>query len=248
MKSESRYKIIEHLLNERGSLSVKELAELTYVSEATIRRDLVEMEKRDILQRLWGGAKIIEQNAENDISNFGENYLLRFSKNTQQKEKIAEYANNLILDNATIFIDGGSTLAKMFDYLSASNLTVVTNCIFNIEKLASNHIKTFLPRGYLNYQSAAILSVETIEDVGSLNYDYAFIGASGIDAHAGFSTRSNLDAKLKEAVIKQSAKTFVLADSSKYGIRCTYTFSKIDEIPLITDSAPDFDIENIIVI
>lgn len=248
MKSETRFKLIERLLNDRGSLSVKELAELTNVSEATIRRDLIEMQKRSLLERLWGGAKIIEKNPDKSIPEFGERYSLRFSMNTAIKERLAQYANNLIPNNSTIFIDAGSTLAKMFNYLSASNVTVVTNCIFNIDQLADKNIKTFLPKGYLNFNSAAILSMDTIMDLGAINYDFAFIGSSGIDPKTGFSTNDRLDARMKEVIIRQSNQTYVLADSSKFHERRTYTFANINDILLITDKMPDFPIDNIIIV
>ena len=248
MKTENRYKKIEQLLNKNGSLSVKELAEIVDVSEATIRRDLAEMEKRSVISRMWGGAKILEESASNNVVNYSDEYLLRFSKNTHFKEELAKKACSLIKDGSTIFIDAGSTTSKMFDYLEGNDITVVTNSLYNIDKLASKNIQTFLPRGYVNFGSATILSMETTQDVASLNYDIVFLGTSGIDKQTGFTTRDIFDFNLKSTLISRASKTYIVSDSSKFGLRRPYTFANINDCTLITDKHPDFDIKDIIVI
>ena len=58
MKASDRHKKIEAILREKGDLSVAEIAVLTGVSEATVRRDLIEMEQKQMISRFWGGAKI----------------------------------------------------------------------------------------------------------------------------------------------------------------------------------------------
>ncbi len=51
-----RWNKILDLLDERGSLNLKELMEHCNVSEATIRRDLTNLEDKNLLYRTHGGA------------------------------------------------------------------------------------------------------------------------------------------------------------------------------------------------
>lgn len=69
-----------------------------FVSPATIRRDLVEMQKLGMLERSHGGA-IYTENA-NEVSIF-----IRLEKNAKEKEHTASIALGNIPDFQTLFID-----------------------------------------------------------------------------------------------------------------------------------------------
>ena len=59
MANSLRHKQILDILEENGTVSVKELTKKLYASEATIRRDLAELEQQGALMRVTGGAKPI---------------------------------------------------------------------------------------------------------------------------------------------------------------------------------------------
>ena len=54
-----RFKLISEYLKEHKKASVEELAEFLYVSTATVRRDLLEMQKMGMVARTHGGALYI---------------------------------------------------------------------------------------------------------------------------------------------------------------------------------------------
>ena len=56
MSTNLRHTQILALLEENGAVSVRRLTSLLYVSEATVRRDLAELEKKGALKRTFGGA------------------------------------------------------------------------------------------------------------------------------------------------------------------------------------------------
>ena len=66
-------------LQKHGSATVKTLAETFYVSEATLRRDLAEMQRLGLAERSHGGATLPEGAGE--ISMF-----VRVEKNAKEKE------------------------------------------------------------------------------------------------------------------------------------------------------------------
>ena len=56
-----RHEAIMNLLREKKYVRTEQLSKALYVSVATIRRDLTEMEKNGFLQRVSGGARVIEE-------------------------------------------------------------------------------------------------------------------------------------------------------------------------------------------
>ena len=67
MANQERSNSILNYLKEKKSASVEELAKLLFVSEATIRRDLTEMQKLGQIERSHGGAILMENADEISI-------------------------------------------------------------------------------------------------------------------------------------------------------------------------------------
>ena len=63
-----RQKEIMTLLQQKGSISVAELAKTLFVTEMTVRRDLGEMEKGGFLRRYRGGAVLKINSGEMPIT------------------------------------------------------------------------------------------------------------------------------------------------------------------------------------
>ena len=68
MFSNERYNLIFDYLKNNRKATVDELANFLYVSSATIRRDLKEMQKRGLIVRSHGGALL--QETANEVSIF----------------------------------------------------------------------------------------------------------------------------------------------------------------------------------
>ena len=74
-----RFKRISEYLKEHKKASVEELSAFLYVSPATVRRDLVEMQALGMVARTHGGALYIEESDETSI-------FVRLGKNSREKE------------------------------------------------------------------------------------------------------------------------------------------------------------------
>lgn len=247
MKASDRHKKIEAILREKGDLSVAEIAVLTGVSEATVRRDLIVMEQKQMISRFWGGAKISDSD-EMAPDYIKDENILRYSKYYNTKKELAKYAASLIPDGSYVFIDAGSTLYHMFEYITAKDIVVVTNNIYNLQVLAQKKIETFIPQGFVNFGAAAIISAETALALSEINYDIAFLGTQGIDERAGYSSSDNYDSGLKKMVAKQAIKTYVVSDASKFGKKKLFKFAELNSVTLITNEQPPFSINDCIVV
>lgn len=90
MLSIERHEQILQILMEKKSVTVGELSKTMFVSDATIRRDLSQMEKEGLIKRSHGGAVLFE--STNDETSI----LMREQENIKQKKIIAEIALKFI--------------------------------------------------------------------------------------------------------------------------------------------------------
>ena len=77
MLSEQRYKEILNVLDREGSVKTSTLCALLGTSRETIRRDLENLEARNLLKRIHGGAMGLESSGEN-----GASYIIAFTAAT----------------------------------------------------------------------------------------------------------------------------------------------------------------------
>ena len=121
MFAEQRKSIILDMLKLKGSVSLTELTDLFEVSEATIRRDLTELEKRNQLQRTHGGA------VSPNLSIFEAGYLEKEQEYLEEKRQIAEIAASLVNDGDTVLLDSGTTTFEIARALWNKKITLITN-------------------------------------------------------------------------------------------------------------------------
>lgn len=236
MKQIQRWKEIVSILQNDGSLSAEELAEKLDVSIATIRRDLVQLNKDQAIVRTWGGAKVkIEETEEPDMK-------AKTFRNSLAKETIAKYAASLIQDRMTVCIDSGSTNILMIKYITAKDIIVVTNGLLQVQQLAEKNIRSFILPGEIKANTLASIGEKTLEALDLFNFDICFIGSNGVDSKTGFSTHEVNEAEVKRRMLQKSRQRYIVADSSKFNHSYFVSFCSINDATLITEKrVDDFD-------
>ena len=93
--SKEREKIILEMLLKKKRLTVKELSSTLYISEPSVRRDLSDLEKQNLIKRVHGGA-VLEETAlsKNKIP-----FIIREYEQSNAKTVIAKKAAEYIKDN-----------------------------------------------------------------------------------------------------------------------------------------------------
>jgi DeoR family fructose operon transcriptional repressor len=235
-------KILDYLKIHNSS-TVEDLMDEFDISKSTIRRDLIAMEDQNLVKRTRGGVELIP-------SDFPKSMTLDslLDEHKEEKIKIAKKAAALIKDNDFIFIDSGTTCYYLIDYITAKNVTVVTNGILQIQKLFEKEIETYILGGYARVKENMIIGEDTEKKLASMNFDITFLGTMGIDAEAGFTTVALVDGELKKAVLRSSANCYVLADRSKFNVRKFYTYGDLSCATVITNSSVDFDSDRLKII
>jgi DeoR/GlpR family transcriptional regulator of sugar metabolism len=206
---DQRRKTILSLLAEFGEVSVEELSAGFAISAVTIRKDLSVLEKDGLLLRKFGGAIALPKLEEQEQ---------QASPLSPSKQAIAEAAARLVNDRQRIVLDSGSTTATLVPYLDQkSDLVVMTNSLAHANSLQG--LKT-APRilvtgGNWDPRSNSLQGQIAENALRAYDFDYLFIGASGLDISRG-TTTFNEHVGLSRVMAEVSKKVVVMAEADKF--------------------------------
>ena len=126
-----RLENIMDYLRQKQTATVNVLAKRLYVSEATVRRDLNELERQGLIKRLHGGAVLLD-GASRELPLY-----VREQQNAEGKRMIASKAARHLCDGQVIFLDASSTAMYMIKHFENFNsLTIVTNGLKTAQELS----------------------------------------------------------------------------------------------------------------
>lgn len=231
MLTEERQDEIVKIVNVSGAISVQELVNFLDISESTVRRDLLVLDKQGRLKRVHGGATAVkDEKYEADMENLQDKY----SFHMLDKRRIAQFAAAKVKKNDFVYLDSGSTVEQMAEFLTGSEATFVTNSIPLAQKLGRNDVKVYILPGRVKGKTEAIIGSEMRDMLSRYHFTKGFFGANGIDIRTGCTTPDDEEAVCKRAAVGQCMQTYVLADSSKFGLSAHITFADIEQVTLIT--------------
>jgi len=229
-----RQRRIEALIRTKREAKVTELADLLGVSLATVRRDLMEMERLGMIRRVHGGAVLADPwiITESPV-------VQRESLNIEYKRRIGQRASELVNDDDIIIISSGSTTLELARRLGGKrNLTVITNAL-NIAYalIPYPEITTVVLGGYLRHSELSLLGHLTEQALQGLRANKLFIGAFALDPTYGLSGDYLPEVRTDQSLVAAASKVIVLADHSKLGKKHMVQVAPITAIhTLVTDS------------
>lgn len=224
MLTKQRKQYILDILQKEGQVIAKTLAAELDLSEDTIRRDLRELAKEGLLQRVHGGA-LPASAAVADFTG-------RQSISTEGKRTIGKTAANLIQPGQIVILDGGTTAVQLAKQLPKTlQATIVTHSPSVAVELA-NHplVEVILIGGRLFKHSVVTVGTAALEALGHIRADIYFMGVTGMHPEAGLSTGDLEEAYMKKALSERAAETIVLASSEKIGVASAYVIMPITGI------------------
>ncbi len=234
LKKDRQDSLIEYIKRKKN-VSVTELSKNLFVSEATVRRDLAELENRGVVGRTHGGAFLPEgTGAENPAK-------VREKLQVNAKRKMAELAKDFIKADMTVFMDSSSSAGMVIPYIAAAGgISVITNGIRNsFQLMEKGGAKVYLCGGLVSRYSDAALGAETVEFLSRFRADLCIISCGGIITD-GVTEASPEQADIKRRMLKNSKVRLALCDSSKMGKSCMSLISDFSDIDfIITDCVPD---------
>ncbi len=227
MFGEERHEKIVHLLKSGKTVSVLEIAQKLFVSEATVRRDLNALEREGVVRRVYGGAVLVGVNSDVPL-------LMRETQEHDAKQKIGQIAASLIKENDVIFMDASSTVYNMIPYIKDfHNLVVITSGIKTAMALGARHIKTYLTGGLMIDNSYSLIGEHANQLIDKLNVDIFFFSCRGITEEGKMTDSSMEESQLRQLMFKHTKRRVVLATNSKIGKSYYYVLGdvrKMDDI------------------
>ncbi|PUA38001.1 DeoR family transcriptional regulator [Paenibacillus elgii] len=230
-EAERKQKILE-LLKEYNRVDIQGLNRILQASESTIRRDLRELEQKNLLKRTHGGAVALQN------VNFEPTFLEKEISNSGAKKMIAEKAAQFIQEGDVVLLDSGTTVHYLAKELKRfTKLTVVTNAIPVAQELQHHGgVELIFLGGTLRQGVLSIVGPFAEMMLGMLCVDKAFVATNAIHPQEGLSTPNVEEASIKRKMIASAKKTILLADASKIGEQYLVKFADVSDIDaFITD-------------
>lgn len=216
-KKEDRLECITTLLGQETSISIKDLASRLSVSEMTVRRDLAEMRKQNLVLDVPGFAVLNRGIAAEEMNS----YLLGRAATVHQEEKIriGQYAASLIEPNDSIIIDSGTTVEYIPDSIDRNVKATIFTCNLNILNRIINkpNLSVIFGGGYYHADTTSFECAESIELIKKVRATKAFVSAAGVHEKLGVTLFNRYEMNMKHAIIRYSNERVLVADSSKFG-------------------------------
>ncbi|UTP73059.1 DeoR/GlpR family DNA-binding transcription regulator [Alteromonas sp. LMIT006] len=197
--------LIKNQLLKNDSVTVSGLSSLLGISEVSIRKYLSQLERDGFCIRTHGGAVLVPEKSP---------VTQPLSK---VKQAIAKTAASLIQPGARIIVDSGSTTARLLPFLQQiPDIVVMTNSLPIATALTerSNNATILMCGGTWDPVSHSFQGQMSEKMIASYNFEWAFVGASGVDVDTGTATFHELT-KLSQVMSDVSEQTVVMAESDK---------------------------------
>ena len=233
-----RHAAIMEMAKEHGSVLVDDLALHFNVTPQTIRKDLNDLCDQRQLTRIHGGALL-----PSGIENM--EYEERRKIASEQKEAIGKAAAGLIPDNASLFINIGTTTEAVSNaLLDHRGLMVITNNINVANRMrVYPSIEVVIAGGVVRGSDGGIVGEAAVDFIRQFKVDYAVIGVSAIDHDGALLDFDFREVKVAQAIIANARHVILVSDSTKFERTAPVRIGHLSQInTFITDRC---DIESI---
>lgn len=227
-------RLLERLQSE-SYVDTQALRSFLGVSEATVRRDLVDLEARGLIRRTHGGALPAVQVTQ-DYTN-----AERLTKNTAEKARIGRTAAGLVQEGDVVFLDAGTTTLEVARNLAGrQDLTFITNGTDIGACLSSAGVRRmFVIGGEYTDINHSLIGPIAVETILRFNVDKLFLSVSAVDlnrAQIGISVPTM--AATQRAMIEIAQDVIVVADHTKFGRNALSVVASLEDVDrVVTDRA-----------
>lgn len=233
MLKRERQAYIVHQVNLHNKVLSNALSNEIAVSEDTIRRDLLELNKKGKLIKVHGGAL---SHSFSDI-----NYPSKKVYGQNSKKTIAQKAANLIQDGMFVLTGGGTTIIELARALPLTlSATFISGSIPAIvEYMHHPNIEVIVIGDKLSKSSKITLGKDATARITTLKPDLCFLGINAIDVQHGI-TDSDWDVvQLKQSMIESSQKVVCLTISEKINTMQPVKVCDLSKIDILITELPN---------
>jgi DeoR/GlpR family transcriptional regulator of sugar metabolism len=227
MNQVERLRYIQEALSRQDFVSLEDLCNGLGASRATVRRDLIELERSRNIRRVHGGV----------MSTLSREEALDFRRLSvschEEKARIGRAAASMVEDGQTIILGGGSTVAEVAAELLDRPIQIITNSIPVAQIFwECRQTEVTMTGGYLYPRLGIQFGPICERMLHSISADVAIMGIRGITAE-GLSDSSTLVVESIRAMIKSAQRVVIVADRTKFGRKAMVHVADLDEIDQI---------------
>lgn len=209
-----------------GTHTVKELSAKLFISEPTVRRDIIALREKDLITCQRGIVNLKTKYADQRIPLFIRN--LEFN---EEKQEIALKAVKHIKDGDVIMLDASTTAYHLLPHLTSfKDIIIITNGAKTALESASVGIKTICTGGEMTLESFSFIGSEAENTLLKYNADIAFFSCRGLSDKKTATDNSIWENSMRKIMIKNSKKNYLLCDKSKHGKTYLHTLCTEKEI------------------
>lgn len=188
----------------------------------TIRRDLRFLDEQQLVHIISGVAFVNEApQTQLDIPLAQSGYSISINTKLMQPEKltIGKAAADLIQEQVVVGIDIGTTTEKLSQQI-ADDLTF-TALVFSannlLHLLAKPNATILLSGGRFHRDTGMFEQANHLQIIEGTRTTKFFLSAAGIHEDLGITCANEYEVLIKNTMIKNTLKTILVADSSKFG-------------------------------
>jgi DeoR/GlpR family transcriptional regulator of sugar metabolism len=222
-------------LERSPAITTDEFAAELGVSPETVRRDLIELERRGMLRRVHGGAASLARFAPEEPV-----YSERVLEQSEAKRAIGAAAAALVTSGQTVVIDVGTTSLEVARALPDDlRATVATPSLLVAAELSTRpRIQVLVAGGRVRPGDLACSGAETVGFFRDLHAEVAFLGSGAISPAVGLTDYHRDEVPTKRVITANAEQVFVLADSSKFDRAAPYRVCDLADLDGIVTDAP----------
>ena len=234
LKSERQEMILE-ILQECKYITTHELAEKTFSSYSSVRRDLEELENSGLINRSYGKVELANRNS------LLVSYPIRKNQNSEQKNIIAKKAAALIKEGDTVFIDPSSSCSFFAKELfHMKSLTIITNNVEVISFMSQSSIDVICSGGLQTSPNRyALLGPIAEETFKNIHADWVVFSARSLTEDGQIYDVHYNETALRKVMLENAEKKLFLCDSSKLGTNSTYYQCSLADIDYMVCDSKD---------
>ena len=238
MKRKLRQRQILDLLLSEPELGIADVCARTGASEATVRREFVQLVKDGRAERTWGGIKRIP---EPEAGIAPPAFTKRLGTDIGGKRAIAQAAATLLEDGDAVMIDGGTTTFQLCAFLALRRIRIITNSLViasEVDRLKGNRrgAEIFLTGGILQPESGLVAGRPAEAFLKRYHAKWAFLSAAGVDDTAA-TNYNEIVLSSEQLMIQQSDRVALLVDRSKLGRRAMSVLCPVAKLDVLVTNA-----------
>lgn len=230
-----RLQEMQKAIREAGTISMDELCRRFDVSMHTVRRDVAELENRGVVGKVYGGVTAAES-SRFPAPSFPE----RASINAEHKRACCRAAAELVQDHDVIFIDSGTTMTDMVDFLAErEDVTIITHNLKVVEKaFPLENLQLILLPGRLRRKTHSVTGAETVAALRQYNIRKAFMATTGTTERTVTNSYAH-ELEIKQAAIAFIPERILLLTHEKFGRPGLMNYASFPDFQtIVTDRLP----------